>query len=186
MKINQFFKISLSFSVLNYCTGFFYFVTLWPFTVWINCSSDLTNLENYQPSAWNFKSFSQSLEQFFLTVGQNNFGNKKYHCFDLFVEMIFAFTFTTISNDSIAKHTCFYSWSILLYTHKEETITFQYNSKYIVEKCGNIKEICMFKIGEKMWNHLGDLVNLWIYYKKWHDCLNKTPGLDWWDNITDF
>ena len=31
----------------------------WPFTVWINCSS-----------------FSRSLDQFFLTVGQNNFGNK--------------------------------------------------------------------------------------------------------------
>ena len=28
------------------------------------------------PVASNFKSFSQSLEQFFLTVGQNNFGNK--------------------------------------------------------------------------------------------------------------
>ena len=42
----------------------------WPFTVWINCSSDLKN------SASNFKSFSRSLEQFFLTVGQNNFGNK--------------------------------------------------------------------------------------------------------------
>ena len=27
-------------------------------------------------TASNFKSFSQSLEQFFLTVGQNNFGNK--------------------------------------------------------------------------------------------------------------
>ena len=35
----------------------------WPFTVWINCSSDL-------------KSFSRSLEQFFLTVGQNNFDKK--------------------------------------------------------------------------------------------------------------
>ena len=32
----------------------------------MNCSSDLKN----------FKSFSRSLEQFFLTVGQNNFGNK--------------------------------------------------------------------------------------------------------------
>ena len=48
----------------------------WPFTVSINCSSDLRNFENSQPSASNFKSFSQSLEQFFLTVGQNNFGNK--------------------------------------------------------------------------------------------------------------
>ena len=27
-------------------------------------------------SASNFKSFSRSLEQFFLTLGQNNFGNK--------------------------------------------------------------------------------------------------------------
>ena len=31
---------------------------------------------NSRPSALNFKSFSRSLEQFFLTVGQNNFGNK--------------------------------------------------------------------------------------------------------------
>ena len=48
----------------------------WPFTVWINCSSDLKNFENSRLSASNFKSFSRSLEQFFLTVGQNNFGNK--------------------------------------------------------------------------------------------------------------
>ena len=48
----------------------------WPFTVWINCSSDLNIFANSRPSASNFKSFSRSLEQFFLTVGQNNFGNK--------------------------------------------------------------------------------------------------------------
>ena len=48
----------------------------WPFTVWINCSSDLKNFANSRPSASKFKSFCQSLEQFFLTVGQNNFGNK--------------------------------------------------------------------------------------------------------------
>ena len=49
-----------------------------PFTVWI-----LNELfwwsqifANSQPSASNFKSFSRSLEQFFLTVGQNNFGNE--------------------------------------------------------------------------------------------------------------
>ena len=29
-----------------------------------------------QPSASNFKSFSRSLAQFFLTVGKNNFENK--------------------------------------------------------------------------------------------------------------
>ena len=31
---------------------------------------------NSRPLASNFKSFSRSLEQFFLTVGQNSFGNK--------------------------------------------------------------------------------------------------------------
>ena len=49
---------------------------LWPFTVWINCSSDLKNFANSRPIALNFKSFSQSLDHFFLTVGQDNFGNK--------------------------------------------------------------------------------------------------------------
>ena len=42
----------------------------------INHPSDLKTFANSRPSASNFKSFSQSLEQFFLTVGQNNFGNK--------------------------------------------------------------------------------------------------------------
>ena len=36
----------------------------------------LTNFANYRPSASNFKSFFRSLEQLFLTIGQNNFGNK--------------------------------------------------------------------------------------------------------------
>ena len=48
----------------------------WPFTVWINCSNNFENFENSRRSASNFKSFSRSLEHFFLTVGQNNFGNK--------------------------------------------------------------------------------------------------------------
>ena len=56
--------------------AFWYQKLFWPFTVWINCSSDLKNFANSRPSASNFKSFSRSLEQFFLTVGQNNFGNK--------------------------------------------------------------------------------------------------------------
>ena len=33
-------------------------------------------ISKFLPSASNIKSFSQSLEHFFLTVGQNNFGNK--------------------------------------------------------------------------------------------------------------
>ena len=56
--------------------AFCYQKLFWPFTVWINCSSDLKFFANSRPSASNFKSFSQSLEQFLLTVGQNNFGNK--------------------------------------------------------------------------------------------------------------
>jgi hypothetical protein len=56
--------------------AFCYQKLFWSFTVWINCSSDLKNFENSRPSDLNFKSFSQSLEQFFLTVGQNYFDNK--------------------------------------------------------------------------------------------------------------
>ena len=56
--------------------AFCYQKWFWPFTVWINCSSDLKFFENSSPSASNFKSFSWSLEQFFRTVSQNNFGNK--------------------------------------------------------------------------------------------------------------
>ena len=37
----------------------------WPFSVWINCSGDHKNFVNSHSSASNFKSFSQSLENFF-------------------------------------------------------------------------------------------------------------------------
>jgi hypothetical protein len=40
------------------------------------CSFELKNLANSRPSASNFKRFPRSLEQFFLSLGQNNFGNK--------------------------------------------------------------------------------------------------------------
>ena len=43
---------------------FCYQKLFWPFTIWINCSRDLKNFANSQPSASNFKSFSQSLEFF--------------------------------------------------------------------------------------------------------------------------
>ena len=85
------FSILIFFSNLNYnCSSlrdmrnlqeqvkkaFCYQKLFWPFTAWINCSSDLKKISSSWPSALNFKSFSQSLEDFFLTVGQNNFGNK--------------------------------------------------------------------------------------------------------------
>ena len=56
--------------------AFCYQKLFWPFTVWINCSSDLKRFANSRHSALNFKKKSRSLEQFFLTVCQNNFGNK--------------------------------------------------------------------------------------------------------------
>ena len=56
--------------------AFYYQNLFWPFTVWINCSSDLKIFSNSRPSALKFKSFSSSPELFFLTVCQNNFGNK--------------------------------------------------------------------------------------------------------------
>ena len=56
--------------------AFCYQKLFWAFTVWINCSSDLKKISNSWPSASNFKSFSRSLKQFVLTVGQNNFSNK--------------------------------------------------------------------------------------------------------------
>ena len=56
--------------------AFCYQKLFWPFTVWINCSSDFKSFENSRPSSSNFRSFSQCLEQFFLKVGQNNIGNK--------------------------------------------------------------------------------------------------------------
>jgi hypothetical protein len=56
--------------------AFCYQILFCPFTVCINYSSDLKIFANFRPSALNFKSFFSSLEQFFLMVGQNNFGNK--------------------------------------------------------------------------------------------------------------
>ena len=56
--------------------AFRYQKLFWPFTVWINCWSDLKFFANSRPSISNFKSFSVSLEQFFLRQVQNNFGNK--------------------------------------------------------------------------------------------------------------
>ena len=56
--------------------AFCYQKLFWPFNVWINCSSDRKKIANSRPSASNFKKKSRSFEQFFLTLGLNNFGNK--------------------------------------------------------------------------------------------------------------
>ena len=64
-----------SFSLEKDCFFVGYLKFFWPFLFW-NGFSDLKNFENSRPSASNFKCFSPSLEHFFLTVDQNNFGNK--------------------------------------------------------------------------------------------------------------
>ena len=56
---------------------FCYQKLFWPFIVQMNCSSDVkifAQILDLQPRI--SKSFSQSLEHFFLTVSQDNFGNK--------------------------------------------------------------------------------------------------------------
>ena len=52
--------------------AFGYQKLFWPFTVWINCSSDFKSFENFQPSYSVFKSFSHSgSEQFLVTKYQS-------------------------------------------------------------------------------------------------------------------
>ena len=41
-----------------------------------NCSSDREKLLKFEAESREFSKFLKSLEHFFLTVGQNNFGNK--------------------------------------------------------------------------------------------------------------
>ena len=72
----------------------------WP-TVRKNCSSDLKNFATSRPSASNFKSFSWSLEHFFLTVGQNNFGNK-IPCFPYIYYEIFKCNRKSRQNASVS------------------------------------------------------------------------------------
>ena len=79
-KINKMSKTFLDHLPLSSCRHSLwttpYQKLFWPFTVRINCSSDLKNFANSWPSPSNFKTFSWLLEQFFLTVGQYNFENK--------------------------------------------------------------------------------------------------------------
>ena len=91
--------------------AFFYQKLFWPFTVWINCSSDLKHFTNSQPSVLNFKSFSRSLEQNFLTVGQNNFGNnitflhcRCYYCgLEVKIAQLFFYFFQVWKNPALRR-----------------------------------------------------------------------------------
>ena len=55
--------------------SFFYQKLFWPFKVWLNCSSDLKFFK-FLAFSLKFQKFFSITNFFFLTVGQNNFGNK--------------------------------------------------------------------------------------------------------------
>ena len=55
---------------------FCYQKLFWPFIFWIHFSSVWEFLLKFEAEGREFSNILRSLEQFFLTVGQNNFGNK--------------------------------------------------------------------------------------------------------------
>ena len=59
---------------------FCYQKLFWPFTVWINCSSDLKIFANSRPSALNFEMFSPSLEYFFSRYVRTILVTKYHFC----------------------------------------------------------------------------------------------------------
>ena len=97
----------------------------WPFPVWINCSSDLKNFANSQHSASHFKSFSRSLGQFFLTVGQNNFGNKiprfrfQDSGFDLMSTLLISICFSRKNRKKTKTDRCWW-WSFRCFFHDNQ------------------------------------------------------------------
>ena len=109
--------------------AFCYQKLFFPFTIWINCSSDLKNFANSRPSASDFKSLSRSLEHFFLTVGLNNFVNKiplpfTFQGILMFCSSMEDHNLTTISQNTMAGllyflskmcqigPLCFEKWSV--------------------------------------------------------------------------
>ena len=85
--------------------AFRYQKLFWPFrtfTVRTNCCSDLKMFTNFQPSASIFKIFSQSLEQFLVTIYHNNFGNKiAFLTHSYLVDMHFISFFILGSNENL-------------------------------------------------------------------------------------
>ena len=133
-----------------------------PLTVWINCSSDLKIFANSWPSALNFKRFSRSLEHFFLTVGQNNFGNKipfiscKTHLVfvlcqstktlkdailnlgvDLFLELNSVFCQVCLLKSQLARSLLcvFYAWESIVLPVGIQTSYKEIRNWYVISKC---------------------------------------------------
>ena len=80
-----------------------------PLTAWINFSSDHKKFANSWPSASKFKSFSRSVEHFFLTVGQNNFCSK--------IPMLLTFFLITNRHDDLV-------WSFVTIIIKRASYTY--------------------------------------------------------------
>ena len=109
---------------------FCYQKLFWPFTVWINCSSDLKIIANSQPSALNFKSFSRKLGQFFLTVGQ--FGNKIP--FSLFFRFYVSFFKNDIRSKTLIWSPLQFSWVQCKY-NCNKTLCIIINNIFLMQLC---------------------------------------------------
>ena len=91
--------------------AFCYQKLFWPFTVW---SSYL----KIEPSASNFRIFSRPLKHSFLTVGQNNFGNKIpfLNCSCMFEHPTYLFKLTIVlCKNTWIKHVNMKSQLMLFY-----------------------------------------------------------------------
>ena len=115
------------------------------FTVWINCSSDL-------------KQFSWLLEQFFLTVGQNNFGNKIQPFLKKEIQVYsrnnaqnMTYLFLEINN----KKGCIFIFMNSLITNNIDTVSYM-TSTIFTKKKKNLKNYGLFRkwlgILERLWN----------------------------------
>ena len=104
--------------------AFCYQKLFWPFTVWINCSRDLKFFGNSRPSASNFKSFSRFLEQFFLTAGQNNLGNKIPFIFNL-QEKLEKFIYLWLTRNLFQNCTFYLPSTYLPFFHKGQCENFR-------------------------------------------------------------
>ena len=100
----------------------------WPFTVWINHFTDLKKISNSWPSTLNFKSFSQSQEQFLLPVGQNNYANKIPILIRLFLTTLFLFD--CFYNKLIISRVELIRDFLLILTPKN-IINYQMTTKYV-------------------------------------------------------
>ena len=108
----------------------------WP-TVRKNCSSDLKHFANSWPSASNFKSFSQSLEQFFLTADQNNFGNK----IPIFFRQVMLLAYLKNHNLEVPE--------VQYFTPEKKMAKILVNTKFRVSLCQSTSDpICFLSLTE--------------------------------------